>query len=343
MAISETNSIKNNKDLTQHFLYTYSNIQKLGPRETTRLEFNDDLIFDRSRKTIFTQSQEFGYVSDTVYTLSVGNDYNNGESKITLRSYEGNIEFYKFDSLVITDIDLANKKEIYSIRNNFNLSTLSFSYVGSGKISFAEISLNGIPIYSSDEINAEYGFATIYNIDYSNKLIHGKNTLSIYAYSDGLTYKNTDPELQHNTYPRFQPININTESEFSIDFYAYNLTYILEVPGTYWSIMENPDVVSLENNVTYTFLTDNYYSDLRNNPYICTNTHNSTLCLGIPSRLESNDIIYGSVGGSSVEMYKLKEIDKNKIDGIDNYTIYVSTSDNWANQEFYVKKNNSNK
>ena len=68
MPIDETNTLKNNVNLTEHFLYTYSSYDKVGPQDTIRLIFNEDLIFDRSRRSIFTQSQEFGYVSDTVYT-----------------------------------------------------------------------------------------------------------------------------------------------------------------------------------------------------------------------------------------------------------------------------------
>lgn len=332
MPISEENKIKNNADLTQHFLYTYSNFAKTGPRESTRLEFNEDLIFDRSRKSIFTQSQEFGYVSDTVYTLSVGNEQNNGESQITLRSYEGNIEFYKFNPLVITSVDWSVKKDIYLKYDKFTLNSLDFTYVASGKITYLEILFNGTSVYSTNNFYNDEGTGSINGINQTLNL-NTENVLSIYAYSDYTTYVNTNIDNQHNTIPRFQPTNQRTYFTYNINLYAYNPIDIIVTNATYWDIHNNRDLLKVTDKVDRR-LADNYYKEFHDNHYICKNTQNKTLSLFIPSRIENDPKIYGFVGGTATEFYKMKSITYCG----ENYNFYTGTGNNWNGLDLWFQK-----
>lgn len=351
MPFDETNSLKNNTNLTEHFLYTYSSYNKYGPQEKVRDLFNEDLIFDRSRKSIFTQSQEYGYISDTVYTLYVDKDTS---SYVTLRSYEGNVELYQYVPFAIKsmtyEIDVpetnanyaANIDHVYEAGKIMKIKNLSILHDGTDKLEYCYIAING-------QIKSEYvpgtlgGKITIPNSElskiYSN-LIIGENTLTFFAYSSINTYFNIDENKAHDTVPRFKPEKFTSYSQITAKIYAYNPTYLLQLPETYWSAYDKKTELSITaDNVVKGVFCNDWGCLTYNDHFVCENCKNQTMGLGVPARLVDEDILYGMVGGSSQEFYKLNSFEL-ACGYPEQYNIYVATSDNWIGQElwFYPRK-----
>lgn len=351
MALDETNPLKNNTNLTEHFLYTYSSYNKYGPQEKIRNLFNEDLIFDRSRKSIFTQSQEYGYVSDTVYTLYIDKD---ASSYITLRSYEGNIEFYQYVPFTIKsmtyEIDIpetnasyaANLNHVYEAGKIMKIKQLSIEHEGTDNLEYCYVAINGgiksefVPLSIGGKFyvpNSE--LPKIYDT-----LQIGENILTIHAYSSILTYHNMNEYAMHDTVPRFQHEKMLSYSSISARIYAYNPTYLLQFSETYWSAYDKKNELSItSNNIVKGVFCNDWGCLTYNDHFVCENVKKQTMGLGVPARLVDEDIIYGMVGGSSQEFYKLRSFDLS-CGYPEKYNIYVATSDNWKNQElwFYPRK-----
>lgn len=344
MAISETDKLKNNDDLTQHFLYTYSNIAKLGPQEKIRKMFNEDLIFDRSRKSIFTQSQEFGYVSDTVYTLSVGNDKNEGNTYVTLRSYEGRIEIYNYTPLKLHSIqwDSSNVQEdnnTYLFYNTiFNPEGFKITYSGNSKPSVCNIYVNSEKVtFTSAAGTLLSGSGVIYinKLGLKQKVLRGHNVIKAEVTSSYTTYFNDVPELMHQTFPRYQQIPIETTDIVYAYFETANPVNVLLINNSYWEVFDNPNLVTINNSTTIdTRLTEDYYKTFHDDHAICENEANQVLCLTVPKTLEERNKIYGFVGGTSTEFYKLKT---STYCGED-YNFYIGTGNNWNGQDLWFQK-----
>ena len=352
MPIDETNTLKNNVNLTEHFLYTYSSYDKVGPQDTIRLVFNEDLIFDRSRRSIFTQSQEFGYVSDTVYTSFINKD---ASSYVTLRSYEGSIEMFRYEPFAIKNISysLTTNEDgadyptvlnnIYEAGKKLKLNFCEAKYYGNDDIQYAYIAINNekkiekkpVPIvdktlsFSSDEFIGE------------TYLQLGINTITLYAYATINTYFNENPNIVHQTNPRFEKQTLTSYSSITFNILAYNPTYLLKLPETYWTAYDKKDSLSVtQENMIIGVFSDDWGCMTYNNHYHCENGKEETIALVVPQRLQDDETIYGIVGGSSQEFHKLRTTELNC--GIpENYNFYVATSDNWKGQElwFYPKRN----
>lgn len=339
MAISPTDKLKNNKDLTQHFLYTYSNANKVGPQEKVRRMFNEDLVFDRSRKSIFTQSQEFGYISDTVYTLSVGNEGNNGNSFITLRTYEGNVEFYNYTPLSITNVEwgsISAEQDIdgtYLYNSSFDPNYIKISYLGSASPDTCYVYFNSEKLTFSDVLSIS---GTIYlnNPKFSTKMLRGKNTVTVKLSGTYVSYYNDIQELQHNVIPGFELEEQYSEDSLSKSFYAYNPINIVQTNSSYWAVYDNPSLLKITDTVDRR-LSDDYYESFHNDHHICENTKDKTLSLAVPRRLEDRNKIYGFIGGTSTEFYKRHSVSYCG----ENYNFYIGTGNNWNGLDLWFQKN----
>lgn len=101
--------------------------------------FANDLIFDKSRKSIFAQYEEFGYVSDVVENIYLGNN-----TYVQFVSYNGQFATYTYGSPILNDVVLT-----YGMGDNtpkYDSNTYNFLVGTSPKFS---IGLN-VNRYSND-------------------------------------------------------------------------------------------------------------------------------------------------------------------------------------------------
>jgi hypothetical protein len=307
------------KDLTQHFLYTYEHADKIGPGNTLRYIFKDDLIFDKSRKSIYTQGQEFGYISDysqTVYT------YN---SAITISSYEGQLSVYQHDHIVANSL-LCGFEESLSVSNSESLTVelgkslkltsavVTTSATNSGS---CYLYLNNELISSTytDYLSSDYGLVTFTNLSKTITSNGSKNVLTAYI---------VDPETSYGSY-------------ISCDILYKNHIHIYEIPDSYSTIINGGLSNNYSSYIKKNILSNDYGAETNINHYQCTNGKNTTVVLSFPYRLYNNDILYGDVCGLKEEFVRAKTF--SYINGSaysENYCYYVAHGNNWNGQELKI-------
>lgn len=346
---NEYNILNNSMNLTEHFLYTYNSYAKTGPQDNVKSTLNEDLIFDKSRKSIFTQGQEFGYVSDTVYTAFINK---NASTYITLRSYEGNIEMYRYEPfeinnvscILMTDSDDFVYPEvidnIYEAGKPTTIDSCVVEYVGNDTIIYSYVSINHNKISEKTTFTDNGCFEYLSSECRTATLLPGLNEIEIFAYAVANTYFNDNQNIVHQTIPRFNKQNIVSYSSYCIDIIAYNPTYLLKLNGTYWTIKDNINTVQItDSNTIRKVFTDDWGCATSNNHIICSNVKNETITLVVPQRLQNDNTIYGNVSGCAQEFHKLKTTYLN-VGVPENYNFYVATSDNWNGQTLYFNSQN---
>ena len=313
--------------LDQHFLYTYSNVNHEPPSERMKEIFKDDLIFDKTRHSIHTQNEEFGYICNTTQTVTVRNADGTTSTDLTLDVQDGVITFSQYVPIQV---------------KNFNvICSYSAGSTYSGNVSELGSSITVTQL--------QY---TIHNSPAEEYVIKiGSNTVSKTAYTKiGGPYKfdiSAGNVLTSNSVTSFSVSLIAYDkkenySTQSVTKYFYNHIRILEVGNStysdYYKLFDEINTNGFSNvsaNVVYDTLANTYTISNFN----CNNGPSKYLCLHIPARLCSLNVITGVLGGASVQEFKrVKSLEfENNSKFKEDYSIYLATGENWKGFSLSIK------
>lgn len=322
-------------DLTQHFLYSYQHEQKLGPTDEMLRLFVNDLIFDKSRKSIYTQDQEFGYIGNIETTVCTGkfDDYSN--SYTTVISYEGNIKAYEYIPFHITGVKLDKHNYVDNkivLGSTIDFSSLVLSLAGSKKYHYTDncytppkerdIELDKIQIVVTDssgndtEIyyktpNLSTKDCSILPIDKkfmgvtTNYVasIPGELKINIRCW-DNVTYMdNISTVTLSYEVANYVTIGLSNASSFKT-FNDIKISVNIYSKGG----VASPPIITNTINV----LTNDWGAETANHPYKISEINGSSesvkvntyAFLTVPKRLQDDEIIYGNLNNGSVQEFK---------------------------------------
>lgn len=328
-------------DLTQHFLYSYQHEKKIGPTDEMKRLFINDLIFDLSRKTIFTQGQEFGYVGNIETRICTGKFDDYCDSYMSVISYEGNIRAYEYVPLHITGVKLNSHNFVDNMivmGTELNLSNITFELTGSKYYHYTDnaytapkerpISLAGMQVSITDSLGKE---TTLY---YTNNPEVSTKDFSILPIDR--QFRNITQKYIANL-PGELKINITCWDDVTYADNRHNITLSYTVANYVTLSLSNatssPTLTTFKNISNYvqnltqpgnagptvglngsSRLTNDWGGDTVNHPYkietlntsVGTESQkvNTYVFLHVPQRLQDDDIIYGNLNNGTVQEFK---------------------------------------
>lgn len=327
----------------QHFLYTYSDTTTYsGPSERMKEKFKSDLIFDKSRRSIFTQEQEFGYICNTTQSVTVRNADGTTSTDLILDVQDGVITFSQYVPIQLSNfnVKLTNQRgetisgNIAEIGSTVYTNSFSVNVDGTAASSYNGFAQTGASGHSWEvNINSTIVPPTTFNYNVTEKTdehvyfterSQRTVTFRFYAQDNKMWEKNEMTYISK-----------------SLSF--YNHVRILEVGNaTYSDFYKIYDALNYTNGFTlvsadvkYDTLAGNYTI----NNFSCNNGPSRYLCLHIPTRLCSLNVITGVLGGASVQEFKrVRTLSyTNGSSYSENYSIYLATGENWKGSSLVIK------
>lgn len=338
-------AVYNSTYLTHHFLYTYSNAYSLPPSDEVQNQFKDDLIFDKTRRSIHTQLQEFGYISniETEIVARTGDDTDLtyirlvvDKGYITFDQYiPASFEYCEYTYSTLNAIE----NNVFELGSELRIEKLEQKIRGNHPLTFWQLSIAGI--YNNNFMSNEALVNMANDLRQENFFSVTNSTFS------GLTLDSTEPKVFELT-TFVQDDRMDYRSTYTEYFITYNHSMILEFgdeehntyPSIRDAIFESNDINSVENRVVLDHLINDYRIDTVENPLKCENGRNKFLGLYFPDRLYDEDVVTGVINGGSTQEFKkcAKLAYTNGAGFTENYNLYLSPNENWKGSSLVINK-----
>lgn len=336
--------MSNNPKTPQHAFYIGDNVS-----EDLINTYQDSLVFDRERNSIYAKNHEFGYISDFNNSIKLRNADNTNSTTITLSVVNGQISFYEYRTPILTlykpNYEISNtltaKESNGTATRTYTMVLGGYAYIPSINVKFSgSDTVNNITvtnvfanpdkvIYESSELNLIENSSKLITFDnyvnntYISSTTPGSHTILSVTIQDNHGESNT----QKVNMTFYNNIMLYKWAKDSNDFYG--LKNIINEKTTL------EDVCSLLGNTTL-------YNNLVNSHIIgtinCNNGPNEYLALCCPSRVNNSAKFTGILGGAAVQEFeKVKTVTyTNSANYTENYNIYLATGHNWAGQSLKI-------
>ena len=323
----------------KHVFYIGDNVN-----ENIRNTYQDSLVFDRERRSVYAQNHEFGYICNYEKSISVRNADGTNSTVITLSVLNGEIRFVEYRSILITScipqysytnasVNTANNN-VFVLGSTVNLDSINITISGSEESDILEIknvhNNRNEFILTDNDANFIEGYPQI------RKFIPVNSYGDLIKFTSNVAGKHNivnvlirDPKGAFDQ----KTLSITWENNVimykwkkdNLDFYGLK-NFILN--SSFNSIDTIIDNLS-SSSVVYNNLTNNYR--IGGTTITCTNGPDEYLVLFCPVRLQNNETFTGVLGGAAVQEFKkIKSIYYlNSAHYQELYNIYLATGHNW--------------
>lgn len=334
--------MSNNPKNPQHAFYIGDNVS-----EDIVTTYQDSLVFDRERNSIYAKNHEFGYISDFNNSIKLRNADNTNETTITLTVVDGQIQFYEYRTPLITSYfpNYRLQPGITYVTSNgcsYTLTLGSYGYIdsiyysisGSETCDIIEVkrrfnNYNNVLYYNDNEGIVENPTLIVrFDEQPDNMKYFSSNTAGTY---DIASIYIEDPKGAFNektiTVTFYNNVMLYKWSKDSNDFYG--LQNIINSQNTLESICNTLGNTTLYNKL----LNSNAIGTIK-----CDNGPDVYLALCCPQRVFNKDKFTGILGGAAVQEFKyIKTVTyTNSASYTENYNIYLATGHNWDGQSLKI-------
>lgn len=338
-------AVYNSTYLTHHFLYTYSNAYSLPPSDEVQNQFKDDLIFDKTRRSIHTQLQEFGYISNIESEIVARTGDDTDFTYIRLVVDKGYITFDQYIPASFQYCEYtytasgAIEDNVFELGSEISIERLEQRIRGNHPLVFWNFVIPGVLannfmerealVETINENRQEFGFSTT-NMSFSD-----------------ITLSSNEPKV-FELITSVQDDRMDRSTSYTKILISYNHSMILEFgdeehktyPSIRDAIFESNDINSVGNRVVLDHLINDYRIDTVENPLKCENGKNKFLGLYFPDRLYDEDVVTGVINGGSTQEFKkcAKLAYTNGAGFTENYNLYLSPNENWKGSSLVINK-----
>lgn len=310
---------KNYINSNDHIFYYIKNGKGIELSYSLREKFQNKLIFDIDRLSIYGMTYEFGYSLVRSVDLSQSNIYDNlnislnvTDNKLKVNS-SVSINEFTYD-LTTTGDSYDELKPIFEIGSSVTLTGLYCSFYGSNTITSLTVTHDSNYIYYNNDLKLNPTDV------YDNKY----NTFTTYTGSLETLYNlNVNFEDDHH--------NISTKT---IPLEFKNHIFICESSMSSFLTL-NDFITNADTTIKYDKLRSNLedvnltLSNSKNNSYvfICIPSRLSNELENVPSSVHSPSYIFGFIADSLTEFYNIGTYSyTNGASFVENYNVYKSSS-----------------